>query len=278
MKKVLIGVGIGCGTLLLLIVVGGVGAGYWAKKNFGGVVENTEKMQVQKQQMASLDSRFPFTPPPEGTPLALQEPRLQTYFAVREASMAAFQEFETKARELEAQNQAGVQRNMSDVIAAGSLLTGLMANVREDYIAALEKNSMSPREFQAITHTLYATYIGDAMVQAKKAQSAASQALEKQLDEVATKLEDETLTEQQRTELEAQQTALEEQLTALEEAEAAEAEKADPAKAAEAEARLAANKALLDKYKERIEKLSNLTFDSMVVDETFNGTAGASQP
>ena len=53
-NKVLVGVGIGCGVLVLLGVIGGGVAFYMAKKTFGGAIEAGQQMAAQENDLKAL--------------------------------------------------------------------------------------------------------------------------------------------------------------------------------------------------------------------------------
>ncbi|RKG64065.1 hypothetical protein D7W79_39520 [Corallococcus exercitus] len=93
-KKWILGVGLGVGGLLL---VGGglVATGYWANGQMGGDgMEVLAQTQARAQRTADLNARYPFQPPPAGKVLRLEEARLETYLAVREATLPAYQVLE----------------------------------------------------------------------------------------------------------------------------------------------------------------------------------------
>jgi len=261
MKKVLLGVGIGCGVLVLLGIIGVGVAGYWAKQKLGGVMEASQKVQAQQQELAELESSYPFTPPDEGEVLELQEARLSDYLAIRESALPIYQDFEHKSDEINKEHEQGKgPGDIGAAMKAGSMLMTLMTDMRAAYISGLKQHRMSPSEFQSITHAIYNTYTGAAMQELKKATAAQREPLEQMLSEVQTKLDGANLSEEERTALEEQESELQDQLAALDEA--AEEQPGTPAHGAT----LDANRALLEKFKERIEKGFNPAFDSFVAD------------
>ena len=164
MKKVLIGVGIGCGVLLLAGVGLMVAAGYWAKNNLGGTFEATQRIQTQEEELVKLNTRYPFEDAPQGEVLALDEKRLETYLAVREETLPVFKAFEQKSEEFEQKygdKNQGQAPDITAAMAATNLMMGLMVDVRGAYIAGLTKHGMSPAEFQALTHTLQTSMLAE---------------------------------------------------------------------------------------------------------------------
>lgn len=164
MKKVLIGLGIGCGVLLLAGVGLMVAAGFWAKRNLGGTFEAAQQIQAQEAELVQLNSSYPFEPPAQDALLALDEKRLDTYLAVREETLPVFKTFEQKSAEFEEKygdKNQGQSPDFSAAMAATNLMMGLVVDVRSAYIAGLKKHGMSPAEFQALTRTLQTSMVAE---------------------------------------------------------------------------------------------------------------------
>jgi hypothetical protein len=255
-KKVLVGVGIGCGSLVLLgLIALGVGA-WWVKGKVEGIVESGQKMQVIGQDLAALDKSYPFTPPPEGEVLAIKEARLLDYLAVRETALPVYAAFEKKSEAFNAKHSDNQNADMNAAMQATSMMTELLVQVHGAYVEGLKQHSMSPREFRTITQTLYSSAItgmGD------QVQKMGEQAREQALQDVRKQLENESLTEEQRTALEEQEQEL---LAAHDDAE--EADAAAPALSEASKAAATANLALMDKYKERITSAGSLAMDAVL--------------
>jgi hypothetical protein len=255
-KKVLVGVGVGCGSLVLLGLLA-VGAGaWWLKGKVGGIVESGQKMQAAGQELAELDRSYPFTPPPEGEVLALDEARLLQYLAVRETALPVYAEFEKKAEVFKEENPDNQEADVGAAMQATTLMTELFVKVHGAYVEGLKKNSMSPREFRTITQTLYSSVITGVTDQA---QQMGEQAREQALEDVRKQLEDESLSEEQRTALEEQELELATQ-DAPEEPSDTALVLSEASKAA-----AAANLVLMDKYKERIHNAGSLAMDSLIL-------------
>lgn len=151
-KKLWVGLGVGCGGLLLLVIIGLVAGSYWLKNKFGGLAKSAEQMKAQKAQLSALEEKYPFAPPADGT-LVLEEPRLQDYLAIREDVLAAFQKFEAHTDELK---QRKDKQSLSEGMAAAQTLTLLGLDVEQRYINGLDQHHMSPDEFQALSNVLFA--------------------------------------------------------------------------------------------------------------------------
>ncbi|WP_426756632.1 hypothetical protein [Myxococcus sp. Y35] len=269
MKKVLIGVGIGCGVFILagigLVLAGGI----WAKKTFGGSIEAVQKMQSQEQELQQLNAANPFTPPPEGQVLPLDEKRLLAYLSVRESALPAFKDFEAKSKEFEAKHEANGDKNpgFDATMDAANMFVTLMADVRTAYIAALKAQGMSPAEFQSITTTVYASMVADSTDQIRNMAEQGKKMMVTQLAEVDKRLADGSLTDAERSQLEESRAQLQETLDSIEESSANN--DAEPLSEASKKA-AAANVELLKKHKDRVELMANVAFDGFVL-----GGAGA---
>ncbi len=252
-KKVLVGVGIGCGSLVLLgLIAMGVGA-WWVKGKVSGIVESGQKMQAVGQDLAALDKSYPFTPPPEGEVLTIAEARLLDYLAVRETALPVYAEFEKKAESFKMEHPDDQKPDLSAAMQATTMMTELLTQVHGAYVEGLKKHSMSPSEFRTITQTLYSSMITGVTDQAQKM---GEQAREQALQAVRKQLEDESLPEEQRTSLEEQEREL---LAAND-----EAGDAAPALSEASKAAAAANLALMDKYKDRINNAGSLAMDAIL--------------
>ncbi|GHG87139.1 hypothetical protein [Comamonas sp. JC664] len=269
MKKVLIGLGIGCGVFILagigLVLAGGI----WAKNTFGGSFEAAQKMQAQEQELQQLNASNPFTPPPEGQVLPLDEKRLLAYLSVREAALPAFKAFEVKNKEFEekhggnAEGKAGFNAAMD----AANMFMALMVDVRTAYIGALKAQEMSPAEFQSITGTVYASMVADSTDQMRGFAEQGKKMMVTQLAQVDKRLASDSLTDAERAQLEESRAELQNTLDSIE-ADSANDE-VEPLSEASKKA-AAANVELLKKHKERVELMANVAFDTFV-----QGGAGA---
>lgn len=267
-KKVLIGVGVGCGVLLLLVAGLVVGAGFWAKRKFDDTTAGYQQLSEQSNTLAALEKDFPFDAPAEGELLKLDAKRLEAYFAVREEALPVFQSFEEKSKAFEKKHGKSDSEspNLGAAVEGMRLMGQLVADTRASYIESLKKHRMSPSEFHAITRTLYATYVAGAMQGLQAATAEQRSTLEKGVETLDQQLENEKLGDEERSALQAQRDALQSQLDASEQM---VAEQTPPSKASQ-EA-LTANAALLEQHKERIQKAANPAFDMFVIDGSTGG-------
>ncbi|MCP3136294.1 hypothetical protein [Pyxidicoccus xibeiensis] len=272
MKKVLIGVGIGCGVLILVGMGALFAGGLWVKNKFGGSIEAAQKLQTQEQELTELNRSHPFQPPADGEVLALDPKRLETYFAVRESALPVFKTFEQKSDEFEKQHggEDGQQNpSLGAAMEAANLMMGLVTEVRTAYISALKQHGMSPAEFQSITGTVYASVMAEGMDQMREAAAQGRVALEKQLEEMDKRLEDESLSDAERTQLEEAQGQLQAAIDSM-----AQGTEDAPGGLSEASKKTAAaNMALLKKYEDRVQVMANAAFDGFVL-----GGAGSDSP
>ena len=262
-KKVLIGVGVGCGVLLLLVAGVVVAGGLWAKKKFDDTTAGLSQLSEQSEELAALENDFPFDAPGEDELLQLDEKRLAAYFAIREEALPVFKGFEEKSKAFEEKHGKNDpdSPNFGAALEGMKLMGQLVADTRASYIASLKKHRMSPREFHAITRTLYATYMAGAMQGMQAASAQQRESLTKVVEGLDAQLEDEKLGEEQRTMLQAQRDALYAQIEAMETGMAEQEPTSEKSKAA-----LASNAALLEKNQERIKNFANPAFDAFILD------------
>lgn len=273
MKKVLIGVGIGCGVILMLGIGAIVAGGVLFKKTFGGTLEAGQKMSAQEEQLGKLNQEHAFQAPPQGEVLALEPKRLETYFAVREAALPVFKALEVKADAFEKEHGGEEGKNnpsFGAAMDATNLMMSMMVDVRAAYIEGLKQQGMSPAEFQAITTTVYASLVAEGMDQAREGMKQGKAALEQQLAELDKKLEGDSLSEEERTQAEEAQGQLQAAIDSMEQG----AGQAGDTLSEEGRRVTAANVALLKKYEERVQLMANSAFDGFVLGGASSDFAG----
>ncbi|WP_375756102.1 hypothetical protein [Corallococcus exercitus] len=268
-KKWILGVGLGVGGLLL---VGGglVATGYWANGQMGGDgMEVLAQTQARAQRTADLNARYPFQPPPAGKVLKLEEARLETYLAVREATLPAYQAMEKES--LEFMRTHGEQLNRGGrraMIQAAGASMRIMGKAQTVLLQNLEARHMSPQEFRRLTAVVYPPpeVVPDAGVAMSHASDPTNLAqLEAQLAALTPQLEDPKLTEAERLQLEQRRAGLRKYITQLELASGKDVKEA--------------NAALLKKHAERVAKAANPTFDELMTKPLeAAGTAGLPTP
>ena len=276
MKKVLIGVGIGCGVIILVGIGALFAGGMWVKNKFGGSIEAAQQMQTQEQELARLNQSHAFQAPPQGEVLALDPKRLDTYLAVREEAMPVFKSFEEKSQAFEKEygTKDGQQNpSFSAALEAANLMMGLVSDVRAAYISGLKKHGMSPAEFQTITATVYTSMMADGMEQARGAMAQGREQLDKQMEELDAKLAGDSLSEEERTQLEEAQSQLQATMDSMDEG---LGQGGQGELSAEAKKVAAANVELLKKYEARVEVMANTAFDTFVLGGAGSDLQGAS--
>ena len=268
-KKVLIGVGIGCGVLLLAGVGVAVAGALWAKNKVAETTAGFERVSEQQDTLAELDKSFPFKAPGDDELLQLDEKRLQAYFAIRDEALPVFQRFEEKGKAFEKKhgNRDPNAANVGAAVEAVGLMGQLVADTRGSYIESLKKHRMSPREFHTITRTLYSTYVAGAMQGLQAATAEQRVTLAKGVETLDAQLESDKLSEEERSSLQAQRDALQEQLDAAEQMVAEQKPTSEKSQAA-----LTANAALLKKYEAHIKDAANPAFDMFVLGDSTDST------
>src|SRR5215217_1786007 len=237
MKKVLIGLGIGCGVIILGVIATVVVGGMWFAKKAGGSLEAVKQMQVQQEELAKLNKSHPFEAPADGEVLPLKEERLLTYLSVRESALPVFKTYEEKSTAFQEKHDtknADANPSFDSAMEAANLMMSMMADVRTAYIASLKKHGMSPNEFQTITGTVYASMVAQGT--------------------------------------EATQAELQEQIGAM--SEVGNGAGDQPASEASKQA-TAANMALLKKHEDRVKVMANPAFDGFVLGGASDDLSGA---
>lgn len=148
-------VGIGCGALVLIAVIGMVAAGYWVKGKMEGAGEWAEKMETQQKEINALESSYAFKAPAEGERLELTESRINRYLAIRRGIEPAFKKFEEESKKFEKTDSQ--EASMSDALAAVGAIGTLTMDVRGAFIEQLKQAKMAPSEFHAIRNAIYSS-------------------------------------------------------------------------------------------------------------------------
>lgn len=275
MKKVLIGLGIGCGVIILGVIATVVIGGMWFAKKAGGSLEAVKQMQVQQEELAKLNKSHPFEAPADGDVLPLKEERLLTYLSVRESSLPVFKTYEEKSKAFQEKHDTkneNANPSFDSAMEAANLMMSMMADVRTAYIASLKQHGMSPNEFQTITSTVYASMVAQSTEAMKGMSAKALEAMEKQLAVVEKKLQNDKLSAEERADLEASQAELQEQVGAMSEIEDGAGDQAPSEASKQA---TAANMALLKKHEERVKVMANPAFDGFVLGGGSDDLSGA---
>lgn len=262
-NKALLAVAIGCGSIFVISAIVGIAAIFWLKGRVSDAIGSVEQITAQEERLKSLEEKYSFTPPADGKPLRLDEKRLNDYLAIRSALVPVFQGFEAKAKDFEARHrdkQGGIGAGLEAIGMTGELIR----EVRERFAKELEAKRMSPKEFHAITGTIYASYVGKGMAQLQEGQR---EALEKMLKAFDEQLADKKLPAEARNMIQTQRDQIAKQLEQL----------PKNAIAPEDKAIYDANTALLEKYKVEIEKQANPALDAFLFGDR-SGFEEALQP
>jgi hypothetical protein len=259
MKKLVVGLGIGCLVLVLAGVGMVVAGGYWAKQKLGGVTasikSSAEAQQRAQKQFAKLDAKYPFTPPAKGQLLKLDEPRVQAYLGIRQSLLPVYDQFSAQAKSLDKKYKDNKPGSVTEGIAAANdaikLYTDLVAKVRDTYAAQLDAHQMSPREFHFITATIYRSQVSQGLGQMEQTQRASLPKTIAVLEQQKSAATD----DEQKQALQQQIDELKEQLASLPPEGQAKADQAV----------VDANNALIAKYKADIEKNANIGLDGLLM-------------
>jgi hypothetical protein len=265
MKKLLIGLGIAFGVVVVLVIGGLVVGGLWLKSKVddavGSATEFAEQTEAVEKRTEELNRRFSFQAPPKGMPITLTEGRLQEYLAIRATLQPVFDTYEQKLKE---QNEAmGEKAGLGDAIKAAGTLGAFLNGLRTTWLDGLESKRMSPKEFHTITAALYTSNWGVAMGDFKKQARPAMEKMKAELESQLATATDPAIKQA----LEQQLASVKEQLDSL------------PADAGETEKDRIhrANHELYTKYKTQIEEQAAhgldvlLAGDAQGLGEAFEG-------
>ncbi|RKH50976.1 hypothetical protein, partial [Corallococcus aberystwythensis] len=255
----------------LLLVGGGlVATGYWVDRQTGGAgMEVLAQTQARAQRTADLNTRYPFQPPAAGKVLKLDEARLETYLAVREATLPAYQVLEKESLEYVKTHGKELDRgSRRALLQASSASMRMVGKAQTVLLQNLEAQRMSPLEFHRLTAVVYPPpqAVPDAGTPAVSVASdpANIALLEEQLAALTPQLEDPKVTEAERLQLEQRRAGLRKYITQLELSSGKDVKDA--------------NAALLKKHAARIAKVANPTFDELLSKPLAAGTAGLPTP
>ncbi len=254
MKKVLIGLGIGCGSLMLLGIIAVVAGGFWVKSKteeyVGDLGALGEKAEQSQQRVTALNQKYAFAAPPKGVPVTVEEKRLQEYLGVRTALQPVWKTYEAKAKELG--DSTGEKPGFGDAMKAVGQLSSFIMELQSTWLDQLENKKMSPKEYHAITAALYTSNWGAAMGDFKKQQRPMFEQTKATLEERLANTTDEGL----KSALEEQLASVEEQLAQLPDADA------EPSAADKVHK---GNLVLYEKYKTQIEEQAQQGLDLILV-------------
>ncbi len=160
----LIGCGIGCGALLLLIAVGGISSALWLKGTMSGFEEAVETRATLEQLYGQPGE---FVPPAAAIPAD----RVEVFLAVRDATAEArdqiattFSRIPTTQEEAEAlDNQPTGQkfRSIMGITKSAFGLAGSLADLFEQRNRALVEQQMGLGEYTYLYALIYWAWLGE---------------------------------------------------------------------------------------------------------------------
>lgn len=207
MKKVLIGVGIGCGVLVLLGVIAMVAGGMWVKNRAGDFVAGFEGLEAQEKASEALNARFPFTPPADGETHALTADRLDRWVRVLEQSREEAQTFKAVFEEGSAVGDSldgkGAAEAFSEIGARTKMVLEATQVARGQLLEKLEAVEMSPAEFWTISMTVLGTQTTDQLERMEAGVNSMREQVAKGRKEMEERIADPSTTEEERAALKA---------------------------------------------------------------------------
>lgn len=260
MNPALLAVGIGCGGLVVLTGIVTLVGVFWLKGRVTSAIGTVEEIAAQEERIQKLDEKYPFTPPADGKPLRLEEKRLQDYLAIRGSLVPVFKAFEAKAKEIDARDK---NQGIGTGLEALGMTGELIRDVRDTFAKELDAKRMSAKEFHTITGTIYASFVSKGVT---ALQEGRRESLEKTIAELDRQLAS-NIPPQSKTVVEKQREILARQLAELPDTKVPPADKAI----------YDANAALIEKYKEQIQKEANPALDTFLTGDR-SGAGNALQP
>jgi len=156
-KKILLGIGMGCGGLALLASLTVFVVLMWGLNKIGNATTMVGDLVLQQKVLEELNLSFPYTPPEPGQALVLEESRFEQYLAIREQVLPETQAMRKRGEEMLAKSEAMKEDEVGplDVLEAAEEVGAMTKNARNNLIQALAMQRMSPKEFLTITRAVY---------------------------------------------------------------------------------------------------------------------------
>jgi len=158
-KKWLVGCGIGCAVIILILIVLGVGGYVFFKNMIGEFQEQEELMEILTERYGQIKD---FCPDPEGS---ISPGRIEAFLSVREAFVQSRQHLETSMRELQervGQSEVEVKKpkNVFQMLKLGFGLIPQIAEFLKDRNQALLDAEMGMGEYYYIYAIAYFSWLG----------------------------------------------------------------------------------------------------------------------
>ena len=161
---------VGCGLVLLMLGGLVVGGFYFLHHKQTQLTQVAVQMRDQEAQYALLEQHYPFVPPGTGQPVQLTESRLATYLQVRSVVLPVYTHYVEHNSDLSehARNSGKVGR-LADELEDTNVFSERVTQLQATYLRELDQAHMSPKEFLALTRTVYGTMLSAAVSQERKA-------------------------------------------------------------------------------------------------------------
>lgn len=153
-SKALKVIGIGCGALVLLGIIGVSAGAYWVKGKVQGMGEWAQQMEAQSKELTALEQKYPFEAPPEGEALKLSSEQVEKYLAIRRGLSPAFEKFEEDSKKFKKKD--GEEASMSEGISALGALGDMSLEFRASFVEQLKAQRLGPSEYHAISQAILA--------------------------------------------------------------------------------------------------------------------------
>ncbi len=158
-KKWLVGCGIGCAVIILILIVLGVGGYMFFKNLIGEFQEQEELMEILTERYGEIRD---FCPEPDGS---ISPSRIETFLSVREAFVQPREKLETSMRELQervGQEEVEVRKpkNIFEMVKLGFGLVPQIAEFMKFRNQALLDAEMGMGEYIYIYAIAYFSWLG----------------------------------------------------------------------------------------------------------------------
>ncbi|MHC4728527.1 MAG: hypothetical protein ACYS17_15000 [Planctomycetota bacterium] len=148
---------IALGIVAALFVIIGVGATIFFYKAKDVIFEYADALGVSPQMIEEVEHMnqvYAFEPPSDQV---IHESQIQKIIAIKKAFAANIKQHEAKIKQID-ERVGDSDPGFAEMREA----LGILGNIRHEWLDALKKNKMSPKEYQYLHARIYETYLGAA--------------------------------------------------------------------------------------------------------------------
>ncbi len=220
-----------------------------AKTFVENVAEGVGATPEMIEEVKTLNRTYGFEPPADKR---LSEQQVQTFISIKQTFADKIKSHEAQFKELDQRSQ-GSETGWREVTEGFKVI----AEIRRDFLSALKKHGMSPKEYAYLTEQIYSGYLAAAFEsgyeQMQKGMETARETYPQQIAQLEEQLKDPNLTEEMRQSLQASIASYRELM--------AQAESTTVEMGEQYEKMPKENIELLNKYKSELEQLNTWGFE-----------------